>query len=172
MRIAGIDPGLRTGGLVVIDTEPGERGHIIRAVSLGVKNRTGSDLAADLALISCLVRDELAATAPEWVVIEKNIMAGGRTGGDKTIMGRGACLVGIGLASPNAWLEAHPMTVRKHLLGKPKASEEEISGFVTAHLRDAHLRLTTPHLEDAALLALWGASHVLAAQAGHSTVLA
>lgn len=173
LRVAGIDPGLRTGALVILDVAEGARAHVIRAVNIGMpkrKEERGVN-ASDLALICSLVRDELAATAPSWLAVEDNVMRG-CAGARFALQGRGAILAGVGYGlGHGAWLGVQATVVRRSLLGKPNATEEAISRFVADRITNATGHLKSAHLEDAALLALWVAQEAFAALDGSPSAL-
>lgn len=186
MRIAGIDPGMSSGAIVIIDAPPGRLPSLLLTRDLGPVTEKATCVAAKAHLLAVEVGGILIATQPQWVAIETNVMMGaaGRANGDVPLLGRGAILAGMGHALANGcdfgWKSANPSKWRKDLggsakslggvKGKPKRLDPERLAFLGQALLGAE-RLTTDHEQDAAFLALWLASQVEAAEAGLASVL-
>ncbi|MDD4318883.1 MAG: crossover junction endodeoxyribonuclease RuvC [Candidatus Peribacteraceae bacterium] len=153
MRVLGIDPGLATIGLGVVDSaSPSD----IRAVEwLVLRTKPGRPLADRLREIHADFSEYLAECKPDLAVIERQFFAKNETTAMDVSHARGCLLLALAQHDiPH--LEPTPLQLKSAVTGDGKASKAQIQDMMALMLR-LETKPTPDDAADALALAVYGA---------------
>ncbi len=152
MRILGIDPGLATIGLGVVETA----GQKVTAVDwLTITTPAGLSFSERLLEISRDLREYIQSTSPEMVVVEKLYFSVNEKTALDVAHARGVILQTVASCGLEV-LEASPMQLKLGITGDGKADKRQIQDMLVRMLELKEI----PHPDDAAdalALAVFGA---------------
>ncbi len=152
MRILGIDPGLRTLGWGVIESQGNRLSHI----ACGICQPKGADLARRLASLHCMLTDVVETFAPDEAAVEQTFVNNNGAATLKLGQARGIAL----LVPAQAGLpvgEYAPNTVKKTVVGVGHADKRQVTHMVRLQLPGANPE--SPDAADALALAICHAFH-------------
>ena len=129
MRVLGIDPGLRTTGWGVVDSQAGR----LRHVANGACRSEGEALAPRLLSIHAQLRDILARHAPDAAAVEQTFVNRDGAGTLKLGQARGVAVLALAQAGLDVG-EYAPNAVKKAVVGVGHAAKRQVEHMVRMQL--------------------------------------
>lgn len=152
MRILGVDPGLRTIGLGLVETS--SKGELRALDWLTIETRPQTSPAERLAEIARDLETYLEEKRPDRAVVEKLFFATNEQTAIEVAQGRGALLSSLGKAGIPV-LEPTPMQLKATITGDGRADKAQIQAMLVRMLK-LESRPTPDDAADALALAVYG----------------
>ena len=153
MRILGVDPGLTTAGLGLI--EVGKRRDCTAVEWLTITTDKALPLALRLAELSADLQEFLDDAKPELAVVEKLFFATNKQSAMETAQARGVILAVLAARGIEV-IEVTPLQLKSAIAGDGKADKKQMQSMVIRALKLTEIP-TPPDAADALAMALYGA---------------
>lgn len=155
MRVIGIDPGLRTLGWGVIDSQRGRVSHVAN----GLCKTSGDDLAARLLSLFEQLSDVVARMAPDTAAVEQTFVNKDGAGTLKLGQARGIAML-VPARAGLAVGEYAPNRIKKAIVGVGHADKRQVEHMVKLQLPGVDI--AGPDAADALAIALCHAHYAQA----------
>ncbi len=153
MRILGIDPGLTTAGLGLVDTGKSREPKAIEWLT--IETRKEQDLALRLAELAADLKEYLKQAKPDLAVVERLFFATNKQTAMETAQARGVILSVLASEGIDV-LEVTPLQLKTAITGDGKADKKQMQSMVQRTLKLTEA-LSSADAADALAMALYGA---------------